>query len=69
MPWGVSRGTGDRVKEGVPDLDGPGSPVFIWSSPERVLSVDKRRASGHMWRCKGGFFKKNSHVCPDGMVA
>ena len=37
MPWGMSRGIGDRVMEGVPDLDGPGSSVLIWSSPERVL--------------------------------
>ena len=37
MPRGMSRDTRDRIKEGVPDLDGPGSPVLIWSSPERVL--------------------------------
>ena len=50
MPWGMSRGIGDRVMEGVPDLNGPESPVLIWSSPERVLSVD-----GHHSR-------KQSHV-------
>jgi len=37
VPWGMSRGIGDRVMEGVPDLNGPGPPVLIWSSPERVL--------------------------------
>ena len=35
MPWGMSRGTGGRIKEGVPDLNGPGSPVLIWSSPTK----------------------------------
>ena len=37
MPRGVSGGMGDRITEGVLDLDGPGSLVFIWSSSERVL--------------------------------
>ena len=69
MPRGMSRGIGDRVMEGVPDLDGPGSSVLIWSSPERVLSVEGRRESSHMWRYARVFFKKNSHVSSGSVVA